>query len=123
MKTIRTLFVLICILTAANAAFAGRGSNLGDYAQHFQPAVLAGKATNASGQPAAGALVSSTAGHTATTGADGRYTLNLDASGIYRITLTSGTVSLTRQVNVATGTTTTQDWSMAARRRAVRSSD
>jgi hypothetical protein len=120
MKAIRLLFVLICTLAAATAAFAGRGSNLGNYAQHFQPAVLAGTVIDATGRPAAGALVESASGHTAVTDENGRYTLNLDVTGLYRITVTAGSVTSTRRVSVATGTTTTENWTLGGRRRPVR---
>jgi hypothetical protein len=90
------------LLLVATLAFAGTGSNLGSYGTNFAPAVLTGQATKA-GAPVAGATVSTIAGHTTTTDAQGTYTLYLDAPGIYTVTASKGTDTVTQQTEVALG--------------------
>ena len=102
---INTIGLLIILLTAT-PALAATGSNLGQYGTNFSPAVLTGQVTDSAGTPISGAIVSTIAGHSTTTDANGNYTLALDAPGIYVVTSASGTGAATNTVEVSLGTTT-----------------
>jgi hypothetical protein len=110
LKKILLLFVFITLLT--HPAFAGIGSNLGDYGTNFSPAVLSGQVTDGNGNPISGATVSTIAGHTTTTDANGNYTLYLDAPGIYTVTAQHDTNTATKTGEVFLGTTTTLNFQL-----------
>lgn len=96
--------ILISVLIAF-PAFAAGGSNLGEYGKNFKPAVLTGKVTF-DGTPVAGARVSTVAGHSTKTDANGDYTLRIDAPGGYSVKVKSGARTETRTTEVVLGQTT-----------------
>jgi hypothetical protein len=98
---------LLFILCTASPSFAATGSNLGQYATNFSPAVLTGQVTDSTGNPVNGATVSTVAGHSTMTNAGGHYTLNIGAPGIYTVTAASGAATATNTTEVSLGTTTT----------------
>lgn len=93
----------------AQAALAASGSNLGSYATHFTPAVVSGTVTGADGSPVSGATVTTVAGHRTITGADGTYTLYLDAPGIYSVAAAKGGNRVSGQAEVTLSATSGLD--------------
>ena len=72
-------------LAVSHPAMAASGSNLGDYATHYVPAVLNGQVKDTTGTVVEGAMVSTITGHFTVTDADGNYTLTIDSPGIYSV--------------------------------------
>lgn len=105
---------LLIIVCTASTSFAATGSNLGQYATNFSPAVLTGQVTDRTGSPVSGATVSTIAGHSTTTDVTGNYTLPIDAPGIYTVMAASGAETATNTVEVSLGTTTALNIMLAA---------
>lgn len=100
----------------ASATAAAQGSNLGSYATQFVPGAIAGKVTFA-GKPVAGARVETVDGQFARTDASGNYVLYVDATGLYKVTVTtSSRTAGPTQVSVTLGATTTLDFTTLRRR-------
>ena len=108
MKKIALIIFLFTLSHLDVPAFAGIGSNLGDYATHYTPATLNGQVKDTTGTAVQGATVSTIAGHFTVTDADGNFTLMIDSPGIYTVSAYKDSViDVTLDTEVFLGQTAT----------------
>lgn len=97
------------ILLVLSALALAQGPNTGDYGTAVPPGVITGEVL-AAGAPVEGALVTTYAGHTATTDVEGRYRIEVEAAGLYTVVIrVEGQEDTVREVEVALGEETVED--------------
>jgi hypothetical protein len=91
---VRAATMALALLGLTVTARAQQGSNLGSYGAPYQTPAITGTVTWQGGGAAAGAVVTTPDGHSATTGADGTYTLGVDVPGKYSVSVKSGAAAV-----------------------------